>query len=178
MLQGLLVTLRARQEADVAPLHADLYDDVEVRSQADSRPWRPLPSGPDSPYALRAPSDDVSVFSIVERAGGEVAGEALLWGIDTHNRLAHLGVSLRPGFRGRGLGTDVVQVLCHYGFAVRGLRRLQLETLAANGAMRRAAERAGFRLEGTLRGAAWVMGEVQDEVVYGLLAEEWIRPAQ
>jgi RimJ/RimL family protein N-acetyltransferase len=42
----------------------------------------------------------------------------------------------------------------------------------------RCAERAEFRLEGTLRGAAWVLGEVQDEVVYGLLAEEWTRPVQ
>jgi RimJ/RimL family protein N-acetyltransferase len=117
------------------------------------------------------------VFSIVERASGDLAGDALLWNIDTHNRLAHLGISLRPSFRGRKLGADVVQVLCHYGFVVRGLRRLQVETLAGNVAMRVAAERAGFRHEGTLRGAAWVLGEVQDEVVYGLLAEEW-RPAR
>jgi RimJ/RimL family protein N-acetyltransferase len=173
MLDGELTTLRARLEEDVALLHADLYEDVAMRSRADGRPWRPIPVGSDSPFAPTGPSDSMAVFSIVEKASGDLAGEALLWGIDMHNRVAHLGISLRPSFRGRRLGSDVVGVLCHYGFAVRGLRRLQLETLADNTPMRSAAERAGFRHEGTLRGAAWVVGGFLDEVIYGQLVEEW-----
>jgi len=74
---------------------------------------------------------------------------------------------------GRGLGTDVVLALCEYGFAVRGLHRLQVDTLASNAAMIGGAERAGFTLEGTLRGAAWVNGEFVDEVILGLLASDW-----
>jgi RimJ/RimL family protein N-acetyltransferase len=105
----------------------------------------------------------------------ELAGDALLWGIDTHNRSAHLGISLRPVFRKRGFGVDVVQVLCDYGFAVRGLHRLQLETLADNTAMIRVASRAGFTQEGTLRASAWVDGEFVDLVIFGLLADAWRR---
>lgn len=103
----------------------------------------------------------------------ELVGDALLWGIDTHNRVAHLGISLRPAFRGRGLGSDTVRVLCQYGFEVRGLHRLQIETLASNAAMLAAAARAGFTREGTLRRAAWVTGQFADEAILGLLAEEW-----
>jgi RimJ/RimL family protein N-acetyltransferase len=168
------VGLRARDEADVAVLHAELYEDIATRMRADSRPWRPIPVGSAaSPYALSEPRDDVAVFSVVELAGGELAGEALLWAIDLHNRTAHLGLSLRPAFRGRGLGTDVVVALCEYGFAVRGLHRLQVDTLAGNTAMIRAAERAGFVPEGRLRQAAWVSGEFADEVILGLLAADW-----
>ncbi len=36
-----------------------------------------------------------------------------------------------------------------------------------------AATRAGFVLEGTLRRSAWVTGEFLDEVLLGLLAEDW-----
>ncbi|WP_411757575.1 GNAT family N-acetyltransferase [Streptomyces venezuelae] len=118
------------------------------------------------------------MFSVVELATGELAGEALLWGIDTHNRGAHLGISLRPGCRGRGLGREVVQLLCHYGFTVRGLRRLQVDTLADNAAMIAAATSAGFTLEGTLRRSAWVYGAFADEVLLGLLHEEWTSPAR
>jgi RimJ/RimL family protein N-acetyltransferase len=110
---------------------------------------------------------------VVQLADDELAGEALLWGIDLHNRTAHIGISLRPAFRGRGLGTDVVRVLCHDGLVVRGLHRLQVETLADNAAMIRAATQAGFVPEGTLRRAAWVNGNFADEVVLGLLATEW-----
>jgi RimJ/RimL family protein N-acetyltransferase len=111
----------------------------------------------------------------VELAGNELAGDALLWGIDLHNRMAHIGLGLRPAFRGRGLGTDVVRALCEYGFTVRGLHRLQIETLATNAAMIQAAERVGFTREGTLRQAAWVTGAFLDEVILGLLSADWSR---
>lgn len=174
MLRGNLVGLRARHASDVAVLHAELYDDVATRSRADSRPWRPIaPGSAASPYAVVEPGDGAACFSVVALDDGELAGEALLWNIDTHNRSAHLGISLRPAFRGRGFGADTVRVLCDYGFAVRGLHRLQLETLADNTAMIRAAERAGFTQEGRLRRAAWVNGEFADEVVFGLLAAAW-----
>jgi RimJ/RimL family protein N-acetyltransferase len=173
MLRAGKVGLRAREEADVAILHAELYEDVATRSQADSRPWRPIPPGPASPYAITGPRDDQACFSVVELDGGELAGDALLWAIDLHNRMAHLGLALRPAFRGRGLGTDVVVALCDYGFTIRGLQRLQVDTLASNTAMIRAASRAGFVPEGRLRRAAWVSGEFADEVILGMLATEW-----
>jgi len=173
MLRVGKVGLRARDQADVPVLHAELYEDIATHMRADSRPWRPIPAGSSaSPYAIGEPRDDVACFSAVELVSGELAGEALLWAIDLHNRTAHLGLSLRPAFRGRGLGTDVVLALCEYGFAVRGLHRLQVDTLAGNTAMIRAASRAGFVREGMLRGAAWVDGEFADEVILGLLASD------
>ena len=191
MLRAGKVGLRARDEADIAILHAELYEDIATYMIADSRPWRPIPAGsPASPYAIGEPGDDLALFSVVElppdelargesargeSASGELAGAALLWAIDLHNRSAHLGLSLRPSFRGRGLGSDVVLALCEYGFSVRGLHRLQVDTLASNAAMIRAAERAGFTLEGTLRRAGWVNGEFVDEVILGLLASDWAR---
>ncbi|MGW7343450.1 GNAT family N-acetyltransferase [Streptomyces sp. NPDC054854] len=174
MIRGNLTGLRARLPEDVPVLHTELYEDVATRSRADSRPWCPLSAaGGHSPYEPAAPADDVVFFSVVDLASGELAGEALLWGIDTHNRGAHLGISLRPGCRGRGFGAEVVQLLCRYGFTVRGLHRLQVDTLADNAAMIGAALRAGFVLEGTLRRSAWVSGAFVDEVILGLPAAEW-----
>lgn len=177
MLRGKQIGLRARHESDIALLMDELYDDVVTRSRADSRPWRPVPpESKDSPYAVGDLPDSVACFSVVDLETLELVGEALLWSIDPHNRSAHLGMSIRPRFRGRGLSSDIVQVLCAYGFTVRGLNRLQVDTLADNEPMIRAAQAAGFVLEGTLRKAAWVTGEFVDEVLLGLLREDW-RPA-
>lgn len=181
MLSGELIGLRARQDSDIEVFETELLPDVETWSRADTRPWRPVvPGSPESPYRKRpADLDDPSAsahFSVVELATGELAGTALLWGIDLHNRLAHLGLSMRPAFRGKHLGTDTVRVLCHYGFAVRGLHRLQVETLADNHAMIGAAVRVGFVREGLLRQNGWVNGSFLDEVVLGLLATEWRLP--
>jgi RimJ/RimL family protein N-acetyltransferase len=177
MLRGDKVGLRARHETDVPVLHSELYDDVETRSRADSRPWRPItPGSAASPFAVADLTDDTACFSVVDLADDELVGEALLWAIDRHNRTAHIGISLRPGFRGRGLAADVVHVLCDYGFRVLGLHRLQIETLTDNEPMIRAAALLGFVAEGTLRRSAWVNGAFADEVILGLLATEWIRP--
>ena len=175
MLSGELVALRAPADADMAILHRELYEDLSIYTRTFGRPWIPLPEGSSqSPYSMpTADSDGTStVFSVVTIADAALVGDALLWGIDTHNRVANIGISLLPAFHGRGLGTDVLRVLCHYAFVVRGLHRLQLDTLAGNIAMRRAAERAGFSFEGTRRQAGWVLGEFLDEVVYGKLATD------
>jgi RimJ/RimL family protein N-acetyltransferase len=173
VLRGDLVGLRARLDSDVPVLHTELHDDVETHSRASTRPWRPLaPNSATSPYRPEDTSADRACFSVVRLADDELAGEALVWGIDQHNRLAHLGLTLRPAFRGLGLGTDTVAVLCHYGFTVLGLHRLQIETLADNTAMIHAATRNGFVHEGALRQAAWVLGTFIDEVILGRLADE------
>lgn len=174
MLRGSTVGLRARHEADVPVLRTGLYDDVVTGSRADGSPWRPLKPGSDDPrLVVDDKNDQVVGFSVVELDGGALLGTATLWGIDNHHRCAHLGLGLLPSARGKGHGTDVVAVLCHYGFIVRGLHRLQVETLADNTAMLRAAERNGFVREGVLRSSSWVLGEFVDEVALGLLAQEW-----
>jgi RimJ/RimL family protein N-acetyltransferase len=173
MLRGETAGLRARHDSDIPVLHAGLYDDVATRARADSRPRQPIPPGAGSPYAATGPHDRAACFSAVEPAAGELAGEALLWNIDLRNRAAHAGISLLPAFRGRGLGTDAVRALCRYAFAIRGLHRLQIQTLADNNAMIAAASRAGFTREGTLRRSTWANGDFTSEVILGLLTTEW-----
>jgi RimJ/RimL family protein N-acetyltransferase len=173
MLRGEKIGLRARHETDVPVLQTELYDDVATRSRADSRPWRPItPGSTASPYAVTDPTNDAACFSVVNLADNELAGEALLYGIDHHNRAAHIGISLRPAFRGRGIASDVIRVLCNYGFQILGLHRLQIETLADNTPMIRAATTVGFAEEGTLRHSAWVNGTFADQMILGLLATD------
>lgn len=168
------VGLRARLERDVQVLQTELYDDVITRTRADSRPWRPIsPGSENAPYAVREPSDGAACFSVVVLPDQELAGEAVLWGIDSHNRAAHIGIALRPAFRGRNIATDAVLALCDYGFGVLGLHRLQIETVSDNLPMIKAAARAGFSVEGTLRHSAWVYGAFADELVLGRLSEDW-----
>jgi RimJ/RimL family protein N-acetyltransferase len=173
MLRGERIGLRARQEADVAILHTELYDDVATANRAFPVPWRPLLPGVEPPFAIEAPSDAFARFSVVELATDELIGHAALWGIDLHHRLAHIGLGLRPAVRGRGFAVDVVRTLCHYGFTVHGLHRIQVDTLADNHPMIRAAARCGFVHEGTTRCSGWVDGRFVDEVILGMLDHEW-----
>ncbi|WP_419999418.1 GNAT family N-acetyltransferase [Streptomyces boninensis] len=174
MLRGAKIGLRARHEDDIPILRAELYDDVVNSARAEGAPWRPMTPGSKDPRLVVDDKEQGRVpFSVVELEGGTLVGTATLWDIDTHHRSAHIGLGLLPATRGKGYGSDVVAVLCHYGFVVRSLHRLQIETLADNFAMLRAAERNGFTREGQRRSSAWVMGEFLDEVILGLLVQEW-----
>jgi RimJ/RimL family protein N-acetyltransferase len=179
MLRGELVGLRARMAADTEILHTELYENVEEWARASIQPWIPVPLGDASPYAVRGTdrkevlAGGTAGFSVVELASGELAGVSSLWGIDTHHRCAHIGIGLRPAFRGRGLGADAVRVMSRYAFVTLGLRRVQLETFSDNRAMIAIAEKIGFTREGTLRSAYWVNGRFADDVVFGLLDTEF-----
>lgn len=173
MLRGTKVGLRARHDDDI-PVLTELYNDVENAARANGAPWRPVSSESKDPrLAIEQSEDRLVRFSAVELQEGTLLGSAALWGIDTHHRSAHIGLDLLPACRGQGYGTDVVAALCFYAFTVRGLNRLQIETVADNHAMLRAAENNGFVREGVLRSAVWVLGQFLDEVVLGLVAEDW-----
>ena len=174
MLQGREVALRARVESDVPLLHSGLYEDVDTHAAADGRAWRPMaPDAEGSQFRVREPSPEVASFSVIAIDDGRLLGDALLWQIDPHNRGGHIGLAILPEARGRGVGLDVTEVLCRYAFRTLGLHRLQIETGADNVPMIALASRAGFAVEGTLRKAAWVLGRFVDQIVLGLLAEEW-----
>src|SRR5262245_29304883 len=89
-------------------------------------------------------------MTAVARADGSVVGLAGLWGFAPFLGLAHVGIGLRASARGQGYGRELVTLVCRYGFRMRQLRRIELETVATNVAMRRVAERVGFVHEGTL----------------------------
>lgn len=173
-LHGDLVRLRARHESDAAILDQELHDDdVAVAVRGSGSGWRPLsPGSQASDYRVREPSAEAAPFSIVEVATDTLAGDITLWAIDTYNRSAHIGMALRPAYQRKGLGGEALRLVCDYAFAVLGLHRLQVETLADNAAMLRTAERLGFRRELVHREKAWILGSFLDEVVLGLLATE------
>lgn len=95
MLHGTNVALRARVESDVSVLHAGLHDDVETRLRESGSAWQPI-SPLHSPFAVPELSADVAPFTVVRRESDEVLGATALWGIDTHNRVAHIGISRLP----------------------------------------------------------------------------------
>ncbi|MFJ5921318.1 GNAT family N-acetyltransferase [Kitasatospora sp. NPDC092948] len=172
MLRGEKIGLRARHDEDLPIVQRELNNDVVTAARSEGRPWQPVAVGSRPPHPVADDPSNVQ-FSVVELEHGELIGVASVWGIDHLNRSAHLGLGLLPSSRGKGYGSDLVAVLCEYAFSVRGLQRLQVDTLADNHGMIRAAERNGFVVEGRLRSSAWVLGEFLDQVLLGLLADEW-----
>jgi RimJ/RimL family protein N-acetyltransferase len=86
--------------------------------------------------------------------------------------VSEIGYWSAADFRGRGLMTEALVVLSRWAFDEVGLRRLELRVDPRNTASRRLGERAGFRVEGTLRQRSLHRGRPVDDVVLGLLAAD------
>ena len=171
MLSGERVVLRALQRDEVEVVAA--WEQVpETHRQADDTPWVPRTTAQvlkDYDEGKAFHTDRKQVFFVVA-VDGEPVGGISLWGIDTHNRKAHLGITTAP--RGRGHGTDAIRVLLHYAFADRGLHRVQLEVLADNAPAIACYRRAGFVEEGRTRDDSWVAGRFVDGLVMGVLSTD------
>ena len=92
-------------------------------------------------------------FAAVAVDDGRFLGLALAPGIDAEAREMELGYLVVPAERGRGVATELLRQLTHWALSEQGMLRLTLLIEASNVGSAKAAERAGYRLEGVLRWA-------------------------
>ncbi|MEV0963534.1 GNAT family protein [Streptomyces sp. NPDC049910] len=172
-LTGAKVVLRPFTEED-APTMAEILRDPEVLLLTGSAGAPPLPDERlRSWYATRSEQTDRLDLAVVDRASGELVGEAVLNEWDERNRSCSFRTLIGPRGRDRGLGTETVRLITGYGFERLGLNRISLSVYAFNARARRAYEKAGFVAEGTEREAlrhedGWV-----DATTMSVLAREW-----
>jgi len=83
---------------------------------------------------------------------------------------------LVPSERGKGYGTEAVQLMVDNLFIYRNIVRIQAAANVMNKAAQRVLEKAGFKVEGTIRKLSFVRGEWKDRILYSILLEEWKEP--
>ena len=86
---------------------------------------------------------------------------------------AEIGYTLAPDRQGHGYATEAVRAVLDHLFRVQGLHRVSAECDARNTPSARLLERLGFTREGLRRQHTWIKHEWTDDLLYGLLAEEW-----
>jgi RimJ/RimL family protein N-acetyltransferase len=99
-------------------------------------------------------------------------------GVNLHeNRMqAELGFTIARIHQGHGYAAEAVRRVLEHLFADLGLHRVSAECDARNLRSARLLTRIGFRREGCRRAHTWIKGEWTDDLLFGLLANEW-RPA-
>jgi [ribosomal protein S5]-alanine N-acetyltransferase len=127
--------------------------------------------------------DDESLglnWAITLKADGEFIGCMKYWKWFGHeNRIAELGYELAKPHWNRGYMTEAMVAAVHCGFERCNLMRCQLTIDSRNGASARVAEKAGFKLEGTLRKFAYLAKrqEWYDLLMLSITRDEWLAGA-
>jgi aminoglycoside 6'-N-acetyltransferase len=123
--------------------------------------------------------DEADTFKYVVLLGEEAIG-FVQWYEHTDPMYRHAAVDLFLGdaFQGRGLGTEVVRLLCAHLIDERGFHRLVIDPEVANEAAIACYRKVGFKPVGVMRRYQRDrFGEWKDGLLMELLAEELVRDA-
>lgn len=169
MLRGEKVTLRPVTRDDY-PRFLSFSNDVEVELAGGGDP--PVPRALEYVQKFFEEGSGKTIFAI--EADGKLIGGCGLYHIDESSRHAELGISIGDKeYWGRGYGREAVSLVLDYAFRLRNLRRVWLEVHAENERAIRAYHACGFVEEGRQREHMWLAGRYVDNVMMGVLREEW-----
>lgn len=114
-----------------------------------------------------------TIFFIIEKKDGTKIGHISSW---TRGKTREMGFALVPNERGKGYGTEAIQMMLNYLFLNTEVVRVQVRTDEGNMPSQMALEKAGFTREGTMRKESYVRGEYRDMYLYSILRDEWKKP--
>jgi len=106
--------------------------------------------------------------------GSETAG-LVSWrsgSFDGRTKYWEIGIALLPEYRGRGIGWRAQAMLTAYLFEHTPAYRIQAATHPENLAEQKSLEKAGFRLEGVIRGCEFRAGRYRDGYLYSRLRDD------
>ncbi|WP_281943973.1 GNAT family N-acetyltransferase [Micromonospora sp. AKA38] len=172
---GTELRLRPLEERDLPDITRTCQDEQTVRWTTVPHPYRPE----DAEGYLRdlvRPAwarGTAAMFAVADPDDHYVASIDLRI-LPTDPLVADVGFMTAPEARGRGYLPAALTALCAWGFTTLGLARVEWRANVGNTASRRAAEKAGFTVEGTLRGGVQHRGERQDVWIGGLLPQDLV----
>jgi RimJ/RimL family protein N-acetyltransferase len=168
-----VITLRELARDDIARINAWRADRRVVDGLA--APFRYIdPEVDQAWYDRYLASRGREVRCAICHANGEAIGVVSLTGIDPVHRHAEMHLFIGPGeARNRGAGTAATLAMLTHAFDDLNLHRVWLTVVASNVAARRVYEKTGFRVEGTIRDGVFKDGRFHDQLLMGLLAEEF-----
>jgi RimJ/RimL family protein N-acetyltransferase len=153
-LRGNLVRLRELRPEDAPALAANAAD-PEVARHLDTWAW--------GPYSVRRALDFISRadpaavdWAVESLEDGAVLGTTGVRHIDHRHRHCWWGIALGPPSRwDRGYGSEACRLSVRFAFRQLGMEKVYLFVDEGNDRARRAYEKAGFKLEGTLPRHHW-----------------------
>jgi RimJ/RimL family protein N-acetyltransferase len=170
-LTGEMLVLRP-----IGPQDADAM--WEVASDPESRRLAGMSAEPTREDVARwtagvAAADGRIDLAVTTTGSDEYLGEIVLDAIDRHVGSANLRLTMRPAYRGRGYGTEAIELVLGMAFDGLGLHRVGLVLPAINTRAKSLYENLGFRVEGRLRDAFRDGDGWTDGLVMGLLEDEY-----
>jgi RimJ/RimL family protein N-acetyltransferase len=175
MIYGKRIRLRGVERNDL-PKFYEWLNDPEVTqglslylplSMTDEEKWFEKIAGMEQmekPLAIEIKDGD----------GWRLIGNTGLFNMEQTNLSAEFGIFIGDrSVWNKGYGTEVTELILQHGFGTLNLHRIYLRVYSTNPRAKRAYEKAGYLLEGTLREAVYRNGRYADIHLMSVLRSEW-----
>ena len=144
MLEGRLVRLRAFEQSDLDANHAFVNDFETLKGMLSGLPL-PASYADERRWLDQQTSYTRGEYQFaVEDGGGDLVGRCGLIRVDWKNRLGEIGIMIGTPYRGRGYGTEAMELLCRFAFREMNLHKLKVSVFAFNKAAIRCYEKNSF----------------------------------
>lgn len=170
-LEGEMVRLRPVRAGDAEAMW-EMVNDPEAR-RTTGAVTEPTRAEIDRWCAEVDDRPDRMDLAITANGSDEYLGEIVLEAISTALGSARMRLVMRPRYRGRGYGTEAIELVLGLAFDGIGLHRVELDVLALNTRALSLYENIGFRVEGRRRDAYRDGDGYCDAVVLSMLEDEY-----
>jgi RimJ/RimL family protein N-acetyltransferase len=174
MLKGQKVHLRPVKRSDIE-YFLRWFNDPEVTQYLSM--YLPMTEMAESKFIEELGADRTKTFFIIEAIEGE-AGKAIgsisLSSINPKDHHATFGIAIGDkDYWSRGYGTEAARLLVNYGFRQLNLHGINSTVIGFNERSARMHRKVGFKEEGRQREFYFKNGAFHDQIVFGILREEW-----
>ncbi len=176
MLKGKKVILRPLKKSDI-PLFLKWFNDPEITQYLLW--YLPMTELAEEKWYEEAATgrNGTQVFFVIEATENNKPypiGSISLDHIDPKNQRAEFGIAIgEKKYWDKGYGTEAARLLIDYGFKQLNLNRISSSAFAPNKRSLKIHQKVGFVKEGVRKQALFKHGKFLDQVIFGLLRENW-----
>lgn len=172
-IKGKIVTLRAMEIEDQEMLR-EMVNDPEIEKMVGGYSY-PTSKEQQVNWFKTNYNSQNNLRLIIETEEDGAIGFANIVNIDWKNRSAFHGIKIaNKKFRSKGIGTDTVMAVMKYAFEELQLNRLDGSIIEYNEpSIKLYCNKCGWKIEGTRRKAVFKSNKYHDELIVGILKEEY-----
>ncbi|WP_315120606.1 GNAT family protein [uncultured Clostridium sp.] len=123
--------------------------------------------------SLSSTKDEYS-FAIETLEDSKYIGGCGINSIDWKNSVAVIGIFIGDkDYWGKGYGTDAIRILVKFIFEQMNLNKIKLNVFSFNERAMKSYKKCGFKVEGVLRQELYRDGKYYDDILMGVLREDW-----
>jgi RimJ/RimL family protein N-acetyltransferase len=175
-MKGTKVRLREYRKEDIK-LAKDFMNNPEIRKFLyPGIPYLITLEDEEKWYESNTSLKDEYSFAIETLTEKKYIGGCGVNKIDWKNSVAEVGVVIgNTEYLGKGYGTDAMRILIKFIFNQMNIHKIRLKVFSFNKRAIKSYEKCGFIVEGRMREEIFRDGKYHDNIVMGMLKEEYLK---